>query len=106
MSEILSGCAVRAAIQETRIACQDKATFEAYIRAERRQFIGGDADALTEADYVSDLAEDGWPDCSKWLTIWARLFEGGELTPREREQALTYYATEDGDEVPKEYRLP
>jgi hypothetical protein len=105
MSEVLSGCAIRAALQRERLACQSRAAFEEYIRELRRPDIGDEADELTEADFVCDLAEDGWPDYDKWLTIWCRLNDGGELTPREREQALHYYGTDDGDTIPPEHRL-
>lgn len=61
----------------------------------------------TEADFISDLAEDGWNDSDKWLTIWGRLHNGGELTPRERECAIAYFEAGDcGIEgIPAEYRL-
>lgn len=104
MSEILSGCAVRAFIQKEQAACQTKAAFEEYIRELRRPDIGSDADEFTEADFVSDLAEDGWPDHEKWLDIHFRITTGGaELTPRERMCALHYYGTDDGDQVPQQY---
>jgi hypothetical protein len=81
-----------------------KAAFEQHIREMRRPDIGSDADELTEADFVLDLAEDGWPDHSAWTDIWVRLHEGGELTPRERKQALAYWAA--GEEYPpKKMRL-
>lgn len=83
----------------------NKQEFQAHIRKLRRHDIGDDADDLTEADFVCDLAEDGWPDHDLWIEIWVRLQEGGELTPREREQALAYYSCEDGDDVPAEHRL-
>lgn len=82
-----------------------KAAFETFIREFRRPDVGDDADTLTEADFVNDLAEDGWPDADIWLAIWCRLHEGGELTPREREQAVAYYRTQDGDTIPEEFRL-
>jgi hypothetical protein len=102
--EVLSGCAVRAVLQQERAACETKEAFETHIRELRRPHIGDDADALTEADFVSDLAEDGWPDHRKWLEIWVRLNDGGELTPREREQALAYWSA--GEDFPAaEHRL-
>lgn len=101
---VLSGCTVRAVIQIEKAACLDKASFEKYIRDMRRPDIGDDADTMTEADFVSDLAEDGWPDHRKWLMIWDRIFGGGELTAREREQALAYWAAGDDEPAP-EYRL-
>jgi len=82
-----------------------KTAFEDFVREERRLFIGDDANSMTEQDYVCELAEDGWPDYEKWLDIWCRLNGGGELTPREREQAVAYYGTEDGDDVPEQYLL-
>lgn len=105
MNQVLSGCAVRAALQTEQAACLSKADFEKYIRDLRRPDVGTDADDLTEADFVLDLAEPGWPDSGKWCEIWIRIKDGGELTPREREQALHYYGTDDGDEVPEQFRL-
>jgi hypothetical protein len=57
---------------------ETKDAFEEYIRAMRRPDIGDDADTMTEADFVSDLAETGWPDYRKWDVIWQRsdLFGG------------------------------
>lgn len=88
-----------------RGATQTKAAFEAFIREYRRPDIGDDANDLTEADFVLDLAEDGWPDADLWCDIWMRIKDGGELTPREREQSVVYYRTEDGDDVPEQFRL-
>ena len=105
MSEVLSGCAIRAALQIERDAFQSKEAFEKYIRDLRRPDIGDDADEMSEADYVLDLAEPGWPDSDKWCAIWIRIKDGGELTPREREQAVHYFSTDDGDNVPAEHRL-
>jgi hypothetical protein len=81
-----------------------KEAFEAHIRVLLRPNIGDDADAYTEADFISDLAEDGWPDYRDWLNIWVRLHKGGELTPREREQSLAYWAAGE-DMPPAEHRL-
>jgi hypothetical protein len=88
-----------------RNVCGSKADFERHIRELLRDNIGDDADTYSEADFVSDLAEDGWPDARAWLKIWVRLHEGGELTPREREQALAYWTA--GENLPApEDRLP
>lgn len=81
-----------------------KSAFEAHIREFRRPDIGDEADELTEADFICDLAEDGWPDHEKWIVIWCRVHEVGELTPREREQALAYWAAGE-DDPPVEMRL-
>ena len=80
------------------LACATKQSFESHIRALRRPDIGDDADTLTEEDFVSDLAEPGWPDFCRWLEIWDGLQKGGELTPRQREQALAYW--EAGEDYP------
>lgn len=82
-----------------------KAAFETFIRQWRRGCVGDDADDLTEADFVLELSEDGWPDASEWCAIWCRIKDGGELTAREREQALAYWRTGDGDEVPDQFAL-
>jgi hypothetical protein len=92
-------------IEPTADTFLTKSAFEQFIRDFRRPDIGEDADTLTEDDFVSELAEDGWPDYEKWLAIFVRLHEGGELTPREREQALAYYKTEDSADVPADMRL-
>jgi hypothetical protein len=85
-------------------ACQTKEAFLAYIRESRRPDIGDDANNLTEADFVLDLAEPGWTDSEKWNDIWWRVHNGSELTPREREQALAYWAS--GEDAPaQEFRL-
>lgn len=80
--------------------CQSKATFEAYIREFRRPDIGDEADEMTEADFILDLAEDGWPDHCRWSKIWCRVHEGGELTAEERRKSLAYWAA--GEEYPAE----
>lgn len=105
MNKVLSGCAVRAALQIEQDSFQSKDAFENYIRDLRRPDIGDDANDMTEADYVLDLAEPGWPDSAQWCAIWVRIKDGGELTPREREQALHYYCTDDGDGVPEQFRF-
>lgn len=102
MNQVISGCAIRAALQIEQASFQSKAAFEKYIRDLRRP---DDADDMTEADYVLDLAEPGWPDSDKWCAIWIRIKDGGEMTPREREQALHYFCTDDGEEVPEQFRL-
>jgi len=84
--------------------CSNRAMFEQHFRELRRPDIGSDADALTEADFVSELAEDGWPGHRHWLAIYSRLHDGGELTPRERAQALAYWAAGE-DEPSAEYRF-
>ncbi len=90
--------------QEWRQAAASKSAFERYIRDLRRRDIGEDADGLTEADFLLDLAEPGWPDSGKWCAVWVRIKDEGELTPREREQALAYWHA--GEELPaKDYRF-
>lgn len=75
-----------------------KSSFETYIRELRRSDIGDDADTLTEEDFVTDLAEPAWPDFCRWQEILGELIKGGELTPRQRTQALAYW--EAGEEYP------
>lgn len=91
--------------QELAPIFADKGRFQELIREMRRPDIGDEADCITEADIVSDLAEPGWPESGEWLGIYSRLHEGGELTPRERERALAYYRTDDGQDVPPQFRL-
>lgn len=53
---------------------------------------GGDTSYLdNEADCITDLAEDGWPDCEKWSAIWCEVNAGRELTSEERRKALVYW---------------
>lgn len=82
-----------------------KDEFVKHIRELCRPDIGDEADTLTEEEFICDLAEDGWPDYDKWLEIWNRLYTtGGELTVREREQALAYW--DSGEDYPsEEFRL-
>jgi hypothetical protein len=71
---------------------ETREAFEKHFRDYLRPYIGDDADQYSEADFVSDLAEDGWPDSAKWLEIWYSLHTTGRaLTPREREQAMAYH---------------
>lgn len=106
MNQVLSGCAVRAFLQKEQAACEGKAAFEEYIRELRRPDIGDDANDMTEADFLCDLAEPGWPDSGKWMPIYVRCHDGGEMTPQERMSALHYFGTDDGEEVRAEHRLP
>lgn len=88
-----------------RMACESKSSFEEYFRELRRPDVGDEANELTELDMVTELTEDGWPDACGWMQIFMRIHDGGELTPREREQALAYW--EAGEELPDEaMRLP
>lgn len=83
-----------------------KEAFTAFMREVVRPDRGDEADELLqESNFVCDLAEDGWPEYDLWLTILVRLYDGGELTSREREQAHAYYICPDGQDVPPEYRL-
>lgn len=105
MAEVLSGLAVNLYLQKEKTACESKEAFQDYIRELRRPDVGDDANDLTEAEFVLDLAEPGWPDSGKWCEIWVRIKDVGELTPRERMSALHYFGTDDGDEVPEQFRL-
>ena len=79
----------------------NKAEFTAHFRELIRPDMGDDADIYEEIDFVSDLAEDGWPDHEKWMEIWYRLYlTNGELTEREREQSLAYWHA--GEDYPAE----
>jgi hypothetical protein len=87
------------------MAWDNKAAFEEHFRELRRPDVGDEANELTELDMVTELTEDGWPDACGWMQIFMRIHDGGELTPREREQALAYW--EAGEELPDEaMRLP
>jgi hypothetical protein len=83
-------------------------TREEYLTKIRALYVAADCyveDHDKEEDYVSDLAEDGWPDHCKWLIIWNRLHDGGELTPRERECAVAQFQSGE-DFPPDDLRLP
>lgn len=82
-----------------------KAEYLAAMRKLYRPNIGSDADDMSEADFISDLAEDGWPDHDKWSVVWGRLHSGGEMTPRERECAVAQYMAGE-DDAPADMRLP
>lgn len=87
------------------MAWESKADFEEHFREIRRPDIGDEAAELTELDMVTELTEDGWPDACGWMQIFMRIHDGGELTSREREQALAYWHA--GEELPDEaMRLP
>jgi hypothetical protein len=87
------------------MAWENKSEFEQHFREMRRSDVGDEADGYTELDMVTDLCEDGWPDACGWMQIFMRIHDGGELTPREREQALAYWNA--GEELPADdMRLP
>lgn len=82
-----------------------RSAFETLIRSELKPHIGDEAAQYTELDYISDLAEDGWPDSEKWLEIFSRLSSGSELTPEERQKAHFYYNNEEDARIPSAKRI-
>ncbi len=104
-SKPVSGGGSRERARRLARICQTKLAFEEHFRDLRRPDVGDEANGYSELDMVIDLSEDGWPDACGWRTILSRIHDGGEMTPREREQALAYWQA--GEELPAEdMRLP